>query len=119
MKSHTRTIRKYMEIDSAHKLNLPYDSKCNNLHGHRWGIWVEIETANLTKYGMVVDFGKIKEMVDEYDHCYLNERGVDNPTAENLAELFALKISTLVQGLKRIKVTVAETTNNVAEFEIK
>ena len=60
-------------IDSAHKLDLPYKSKCNNLHGHRWGIEVTLITDTMSGYGMVIDFSKIKGYLNRYDHVYLNE----------------------------------------------
>ena len=31
-------IIKKMEVAGAHKLELPYESKCSNLHGHNWNI---------------------------------------------------------------------------------
>ena len=33
-------VSKRMEIAGAHHLELPYDSKCENLHGHNWIVTV-------------------------------------------------------------------------------
>jgi 6-pyruvoyltetrahydropterin/6-carboxytetrahydropterin synthase len=49
-----------------------HESKCNNIHGHRYSVEVEC-TGVLDKLGRVIDFGKIKELcggwIDEYlDH---------------------------------------------------
>jgi len=55
------------EISCAHKLNLPYESKCTNLHGHNYlvEIWVE---GKKNKQGMIIDFSLLKEIVMRYDH---------------------------------------------------
>lgn len=89
------TVTKRMEIAGAHRLELPYESKCSNEHGHNWIIIVHCSAQLLTDYGMVLDFAHIKRLVsDKYDHQNLNEvinlttapedRYI-NPTAENLA----------------------------------
>jgi len=75
-------------IDAAHYLP-DYDGKCENLHGHTYKLEVVVE-GKIKKDGMVMDFGRIKEVVDsevveELDHKQLNEI-IDNPTAENLVE---------------------------------
>lgn len=75
-------------IDSSHQLKLPYESGCNNLHGHRWNFEVGIESESLNKQGMVVDFQHIKELIKVYDHYHLNDclNNFDAPaTAETLA----------------------------------
>ena len=33
-------VSKRMEIAGAHHLELPYDSKCEKLHGHNWIVTV-------------------------------------------------------------------------------
>ena len=79
-------------IDSAHQLPDSNDlttKKCLNLHGHTWAIRVEIEGEN-NKSGMVIDFGEIKKIVNELDHCFINDifkEKFDNKptTAENIA----------------------------------
>ena len=51
-------------FDSAHFLS-GYNGKCANIHGHRWKIEVEIESAELItdgeKRGMIIDFGDLKK----------------------------------------------------------
>lgn len=79
-------VKKRLEISAAHRLELPYESKCTNLHGHNWIITVECKTRELNEAGMVVDFTKIKELVtDKLDHAILNDVVSFNPTAENIA----------------------------------
>ena len=80
------TVIKRMEISAAHKLILPYRSKCASLHGHNWIITVYCKSSELNKDGMVVDFTHIKRLVsDRLDHANLNEVLPFNPTAENIA----------------------------------
>ena len=80
------TIIKEFEISAAHKLNLDYSSDCSNLHGHNWRIKVFCRSKELDENGMVIDFIKIKELVqNKLNHKYLNEVLNCNPTAENIA----------------------------------
>ncbi len=80
-------LEKDITISAAHKLN-NYDGKCANLHGHSWQITVYCKGDKLDSNGILVDFVKIKEAVNFFDHKSLNElfpSGM-NPTAENLAK---------------------------------
>ena len=71
------TVIKRMEISAAHKLILPYRSKCASLHGHNWIITVYCRSERLNADGMVVDFTQIKQAVKEkLDHRNLNARWV-------------------------------------------
>ena len=76
------------KIDSAHYLP-GYEGPCKNLHGHTWGVIIELE-GEVKDNGMVADFKKEKEWIKEYldrlDHFELN-RVLKNPTAELLAGL--------------------------------
>ncbi|MDE6511571.1 MAG: 6-carboxytetrahydropterin synthase QueD [Muribaculaceae bacterium] len=79
-------VKKRLEISAAHRLCLPYESKCASLHGHNWVITVECRARELNEAGMVVDFTKIKELVvGTLDHAVLNDVLPFNPTAENIA----------------------------------
>ena len=79
-------IKKTLEISACHKLNLSYESKCRNMHGHNWVITVYCKAAELNADGMVCDFTHIKELLKEkMDHRNLNEVLPFNPTAENIA----------------------------------
>lgn len=81
-------ISKRMEIAYAHKLNLPYESKCQNLHGHNGIVTVYCKARDVDpETGMVIDFKKIKELIhDRLDHGYINDILPEmNPTAENMA----------------------------------
>ena len=106
------TVTKRIEVSGAHFLNLPYDSKCNNLHGHNWIIFVTCQRKELDDCGMVVDFVKIKEIVNQLDHSNINDvLGDVSPTAENIARWLCDKIPYCV------RVEVQESEGNIAIYE--
>ncbi len=81
------TVKKQLTFAAAHKLNLPYDSKCTNLHGHEWEATVYLKAQQLDANGMVLDFTVIKKRIcGVLDHSYLNDVLPFNPTAENIAK---------------------------------
>jgi len=110
-------IKKKLSIDSAHKLDLPYESKCNNIHGHRWEVTCEIE-GHLVN-GMVIDFNKLKSFFDKYDHVYLNDVYGSPTTVENLSGHFAVEIFKMQDNISRVKVSLRETENSFAISEYK
>lgn len=106
-------VKKKMEISAAHNLFLNYESKCKNLHGHNYIITVYCKRDELDDSGMVIDFTKIKEVVNEFDHKYLNEIhpfNFLNPTAENMAKYICDSI------LYCYRVDVEETEGNIATY---
>ncbi|MCE7734113.1 MAG: 6-carboxytetrahydropterin synthase [Candidatus Heimdallarchaeota archaeon] len=108
------TIYKITEISSSHQLNLPYESKCNKLHGHNFKIEIWV-TGSVNEYGMVLDFNKIKNEIMKYDHQHLNDL-LEVPTAENLAIEISESILKLShEGIKTIKTRVWETHSAYAE----
>lgn len=112
-------VSKRMEIAGAHRLNLPYESKCGNLHGHNWIVTVYCKSEDLTEYGMIVDFAKIKKEVHGVlDHGNLNEILPDiNPTAENMAKWICDKVTDLCEVGYCYKVSVQESEGNIAIYE--
>ena len=116
-------ITKKLEVAGAHKLELPYESKCSNLHGHNWIITVELQSDKLTEYGMVMDFTHIKKLIHEpLDHSYINDviPGI-NPTAENIAKWIADTLTGEFDGIYVVctRVEVEESPNNTAIYEFK
>ena len=106
-------VCKRLEIAGAHRLELDYESKCSNLHGHNWIIHIYMQSEELNQNGMVEDFTVIKEKIHGVlDHKYINDVVKVNPTAENIARWIA---DTL--GEKCYKVTVQESEGNTAEYE--
>ena len=125
-------VCKRFQWDSAHKLLLPYESKCQNLHGHTYFIEIEVE-GKLNKEGMVMDFAQLKEAVNEvsFDHKALNDiicpkcgekvfegcMGDINPTAENMVKFLKKKLDEIWNSswprISRIRIW--ETPNSWAE----
>lgn len=110
-------VSKRLEIAGAHRLDLPYDSKCTNLHGHNWIITVFCSAETLDSNGMVVDFKKIKNSIsDKLDHQYINDVVDFNPTAENMAKWICDEVTKLCETGSCYKVTVQESEGNVATY---
>lgn len=78
-------------FDAAHKLE-NYEGACANIHGHRWEVVVIIEGEKLDKRGILIDFKEVKGIINQLDHCYINDKVKFNPTAENLAKAIYTKI---------------------------
>ena len=62
-----------IRISAGHRL-LHHDGKCARPHGHNYEVTVEV-TGELTEEGWVVDKGEITDVIDEWDHMFLLERG--------------------------------------------
>jgi len=102
-------VTKRMEIAGAHRLNLSYESKCQNLHGHNWIITLYCAAKELNEDGMVCDFKHIKEKIHgRLDHGNLNEILDFNPTAENIAKWCTQQIPECYKAM------VQESEGNVA-----
>lgn len=112
----SRTVYWRGEISAAHKLNLPYESKCENIHGHNYDveIWIEPQ-QQLNSHGMVTDFSDIKELAMKYDHTNLNEVMNENPTVENLTEQMAVEIEKEIDKKVEVIVRIWEDNNSYAE----
>jgi 6-pyruvoyltetrahydropterin/6-carboxytetrahydropterin synthase len=77
---------------ASHQLR-NYNGKCEHLHGHNFGVTVEVEGTQLDPaVEILVDFGELKrltrEAVGALDHSHLNDLPAfaqRNPSSENLA----------------------------------
>ncbi len=87
-------VVKEFSFDAAHFLP-GHPGKCKECHGHRWVLQVGVQGGINPETGMVIDFGDIKKVVEQYiiselDHKFLNELEprlafpTEQPTAEKI-----------------------------------
>jgi 6-pyruvoyltetrahydropterin/6-carboxytetrahydropterin synthase len=111
-------IKLIRQFSAAHKLPC-YDGPCHELHGHTWKTVFVIE-GPVQKDGMVCDFKVIKKLLDDNlpDHQFLND-WVENPTAENLAQVLFAKVGAKLKekGLTLITLEVWESDHAAAIVE--
>ncbi len=91
---------------AAHRLPR-YDGPCARMHGHNYRMVVCVEGEVDPRSGMVADFGRIKELVQEHvlsraDHRTLNDV-LENPTAENIARWVFETMAPHLPGLAEIR----------------
>lgn len=128
------TITKMHEWDMGHRLGDGYTSKCKHLHGHRYKLEITLACQQLDLYGMVQDFGTIKQLlggwIDEnIDHaCIVSTRDASlfkflkagkqryysvefNTTVENLVVWLAGKLQTVLDRHLAQTITDAEVSS--------
>lgn len=129
-------VSRTIEFDAGHRL-VGHESKCANLHGHRYKLLVIVDAGELDPVGRVVDFSVIKERVggwvdEHWDHTFivnqddpaielLRKAGGNkpifelaaNPTAEHMAEFMLGKAQELLAdtGVRVCAITLYETPN--------
>ena len=109
-------------FSAAHQLRMVAE-KCENLHGHNWGVEAVVICKTL-KNGMVMDFGDLKKILKEVllplDHIFLNDLSAfkkNSPTSENIAKYIFNEIrGKLPKRVKLDSVMVSETENNIASY---
>ena len=131
------TCIRRIEFDAAHRV-MEHESKCKNLHGHRYAIEAGFAANSLDSLGRVIDFGVVREKlgawIDEnWDHTTIlfdkdKELGKSisavtgqkifylptNPTAENMASYLLTEICPkLFSGsdVKCVSIKLYETPN--------
>ena len=105
-------VIKKLEISAAHRLSLPYESACTNLHGHHWQVTVYLKSKTLNSEGMIMDFKHIKEKIqNRLDHKVINDVVDFNPTAENIARFICDELEPFC-----FRVDVCESQNNTASY---
>lgn len=138
-------ITKQFNFEMAHAL-YGYDGPCKNIHGHSYRLSVTVAGETISdsdnhKFGMVMDYSDLKNIVDvfvikKFDHALvLNKNSphktfikeniligkvemVDyQPTCENLLADFAQKISTqLPKNVHLHHLKLRETPHSYAEW---
>lgn len=127
------TITRAFSFDMGHRIT---HSLCFNPHGHTYRLEVTV-ADRLDEYGMVMDFGRLKQLVNELvvdrlDHCFIcfsedtvlrdfleandfKRTIVDfETTAENLVEWIYHRL--VAGGLKVTRVRLFETPNSRADY---
>jgi 6-pyruvoyltetrahydropterin/6-carboxytetrahydropterin synthase len=102
---------------AAHSLR-EYEGECERLHGHNWRVVARVAADELDRLGMVVDFRRLKQALEEalagLDHSYLNEVppfDVRNPTTENICRHVADRLQGLVpEGVRVTRVACWESS---------
>lgn len=138
-------VTKEFRFEMAHAL-WNYDGLCKNIHGHSYIMNVTVigepnRDVNDVKYGMVIDFGDLKKMVNEsivnrMDHSLvISERSKHDtllqteqmfdrrhitpyqPTCENMVVEFAKIIRELLpENVELYSIKLWETANSYAEW---
>ncbi len=101
-------------FSAAHQLRY-YDGKYENLHGHNWTAIVTVETNELDKIGLGVDFVVLKknvaDILSRLDYKNINEVppfDLENPSAENISRWLFGELATLMNSdnarLKRVEI---------------
>lgn len=139
-------LTKEFSFEMAHALT-GYDGLCSEIHGHSYRLFVTVAGTPCSdpsnpKYGMVMDFGLLKNIVrekvaDVYDHAFLIRRDPGNeeltaslekrfnriwavdfqPTCENLLLRFVDLISPeLPAGVRLHSMRLHETASSFAEW---
>lgn len=132
------TMTKRLEFDAGHRL-MNHESKCRNLHGHRYAVEVTIAArGELDHAGRIVDFGEVKRVLggwidDNLDHGFIaNAADVDvvafvkaagsklhvvpfEPSAENLSAMLLDVARLLLPDFDVRAVVVYETPTSRAE----
>src|SRR5574343_1057632 len=102
-----RLVKRF-SFDAAH--HLPnYEGACKNKHGHSWVCELTVSGEYNEETGMICDFKKLKQLVQEnvvskLDHTDLNNI-FENPTAENIVVWI---FDALIDDLDRVGLAIAE-----------
>lgn len=111
------TLKLEHSFSAAHQLKHAYSKECNEYkHGHNWKVLVEINTEELIN-SMVVDFKKIKEIINFLDHRDLNTILNFEPTAENLAKYLHDLIKNEIKQKSRVNLTIWEAEKASISYE--
>ena len=112
------SVTKIIKLQTAHCLSDSYSKECQTMHGHSYKCEVTFEGEIDPKTGMIIDFKKIKEILqpvhDKYDHkCFTKDTfNGHNPTAENMAkDIFQMVRfgSTPYVSIKRVRLWETDT----------
>ena len=107
---YTDARRMSLEVEfhfaAAHRLPR-YEGPCFRMHGHNYRFLVTLAGDVDPATGMIADFGRVKEIVQEHvlaraDHRTLNDF-LENPTAENIARWIWEALDAHLAGLSEVR----------------
>ena len=117
-------ITVHSHFSGAHRLRYLH-GKCEELHGHNWKVEVSVVSNRLSKEGVVIDFGILKQKLEKVlkplDHTYLNDlpyfSGIE-PSSENIAKYIFDRLKREWKGHPGIfkKVTAWESETSSASY---
>lgn len=91
-------ITRMLEFDAGHRV-YQHESKCNNIHGHRYKVELSVTAPDLDGLGRVIDFSVLKSICgtwidDNLDHGMILFK--DDPLCQ-IWGLFGQNLSTAVE----------------------
>jgi 6-pyruvoyltetrahydropterin/6-carboxytetrahydropterin synthase len=114
-------ISQAFRFEAAHHLpKVPETHRCRRLHGHSYRVEVHLEGAVDPATGFVVDFFDVEaafsKLLSVLDHSCLNDiKGLENPTAENIAIWIWDRLKPDLAALSTVR--VYETSECWAEYD--
>jgi 6-pyruvoyltetrahydropterin/6-carboxytetrahydropterin synthase len=113
------------EFSASHQLR-HYGGKCEEMHGHNFQVFAQVEGTELDPdTGLLIDFkelrGNLRSILSELDHRHLNELPAFeqvNPSSENLARYIYVRLEEALSGsgVGVRKVDVLEKKGSQATF---
>lgn len=112
------------DFSSSHQLR-NYGGKCENMHGHNFGVEVVVEGDKLDdRVHYLVDFKELKRqtksVLERLDHKHLNEVppfDEINPSSENIAMFIYGELKpTLPAEVRLVEVSVSEKDSSKATY---
>lgn len=114
-------ISKSFIFEAAHFLPHVHEGhKCRRIHGHSFGVRLELSGPVDAHMGWVQDFGDVSAAFKPYyemlDHHFLNHDvpGLENPTSENIAVWIWKNLKPVLPMLS--KVVIQETCTSACEY---
>ncbi|MEF2230317.1 MAG: 6-carboxytetrahydropterin synthase QueD [Pseudodesulfovibrio sp.] len=112
------------EFSASHQLR-NYGGKCENMHGHNFGVEVVVEGSELdAKVQYLVDFKELKQrtskVLERLDHKHINEVecfAEINPSSENLAMFIYRQLKgAMPENVRLVEVSVSEKPSSKATY---
>ncbi|QGY39071.1 6-carboxytetrahydropterin synthase QueD [Pseudodesulfovibrio cashew] len=112
------------DFSASHQLR-NYGGKCENMHGHNFGVEVAVEGDKLDdKVHYLMDFKELKRhtdsVLDRLDHKHLNEVECfteANPSSENIARFIYRELKGMLpENVRLVEVSVSEKASSKATY---